>query len=174
VSIPTRIPLHDRSGAVVTHAIIDPTDERLCELSWYRNPSGHVVSLQHQATQARMLTLGREVLGLAYGDPLKVEHINGNLLDNRRGNLRTRTLAQTNQRKGAHRGSSSPHRGVCFDRRRNRWYARVTKDYRTYWIGSFQFEAEAAQAVHTARIELMPYRGVDPVSDDLPTGGSTA
>jgi hypothetical protein len=88
--------------------------------------------------------LHRAVLGLPPGDLLRVDHINGDTLDNRRANLRVATTAQNAQNQGS-RGGSSRHRGVTWDKSRKKWMATATLDGRRRTIGRFGTEEEAAR-----------------------------
>jgi hypothetical protein len=58
-----------------------------------------------------------------------VDHIDHNTLNNTRGNIKIKTVAENAQnRKGANVNSKSGVRGVCWDRFRNKWYAQVWID----------------------------------------------
>ena len=74
-----------------------------------------------------------------------VDHINGNKLDNRRVNLRVATVIQNNMNKKSTDGSSSQYIGVSFNKRENKWIARITVDGKLKYLGSFSCEIEAAK-----------------------------
>lgn len=90
---------------------------------------------------------------------LVVDHINHNTLDNRRSNLRAITHTQNQQnRKGKNRiNETSRYIGVHKVRGGNTWVAHVTENKRRYYLGSYDTEKEAHEAVVKARRKLKPY-----------------
>lgn len=82
---------------------------------------------------------------------LDVDHINGDGLDNRRANLRAATRQEnvSNMRK---RPGSSKFKGVCWDKRRDKWMAKIMVDYKTRFLGYFKDEIEAARAYDAAAV----------------------
>lgn len=92
---------------------------------------------------------------LIMGEPRgkKVDHINGNGLDNRRSNLRVTThkLNLANQR--AQLGRSSKYKGVAWNKRSQRWEAYIKVDGRKYNLGLFATEKAAANAYDLAALE---------------------
>jgi len=62
----------------------------------------------------------------------KVDHINGNALDNRKKNLRVCSQAENvrNSKKRTH--SKQPYKGICNTRGANTWYARIRCGKKTY------------------------------------------
>jgi len=82
-----------------------------------------------------------------------IDHINGNGLDNRRCNLRFCTTSENNQ--GCKRKNAfSKYRGVHLDLRRNRWRARICKDYKVHNLGYFKSQRAAALAYDIAADNL--------------------
>ena len=104
----------------------------------------------HQVIAERML--GRELLISE-----RVDHIDGNGLNNRRSNLRVVTQAENVANRTRHdRRNKSGVRGVDFDRRRNRWRAQATVAGKNTMIGRFATLQQAANAVHEWRLANMP------------------
>ena len=83
------------------------------------------------------------------GPRQKVDHENGNGLDNRRKNLRVCTNAENmrNMRRG--RGASK-FKGVARFKRDGRWRAYIVVDYRQIQLGYFDSEIDAANAYDAA------------------------
>jgi hypothetical protein len=99
------------------------------------------------------------VMGGFDGQERHIGHRNDDPLDCRRANLIERTLTDTaaNKRKQATwcgRPCTSQFKGVCWDRRRERWYAKIKKDRVTRHLGTFRDEIAAAQAYDEAAREL--------------------
>jgi hypothetical protein len=92
----------------------------------------------------------REILGVT--DPqVKVDHRNGDGLDNRRANLR-KCVNGENIANGAKRrdGHSSKYKGVCWHRRDGKFQASIRVHGRTIYLGMFTDEVQAAQAYDVA------------------------
>lgn len=85
----------------------------------------------------------------------EVDHIDGNKLNHDLNNLRWVTSLEN--RRGAmvkKAKTSSKYRGVSFCKKSNKWKARLTFNHKTYCIGSFDCEHEAAKAYNEKAIEL--------------------
>lgn len=75
---------------------------------------------------------------------LQVDHINGDKLDNRKENLRLCTNASNSRNVGAKKGK---HKGVYYDKKRDKWCSQIRKNGVTITIGScFGSSEEAALA----------------------------
>lgn len=85
----------------------------------------------------------------------KVDHINGNTLDNRKCNLRLCTGSQNsaNTRKKAST-SSSIYKGVSFYSRDRNWLAQIRCKGVYYYLGYYKTEIEAAVAYNNAAEKL--------------------
>ncbi|HEV2294949.1 MAG TPA: HNH endonuclease [Tepidisphaeraceae bacterium] len=100
------------------------------------------------------------VMGVtANADEFHIGHRNDDPLDCRRANLVVRTLTDThaNHRKQATwcgRPCTSRFKGVCWETRRERWFARIKKGGVTRRLGYFGDEIAAAQAYDEAASEL--------------------
>jgi AP2 domain/HNH endonuclease len=99
---------------------------------------------------------GKKVLmhKLLIQDAARVDHWDGDGLNNRRANLRPCTQSENcaNARKQA--ATSSRFKGVYLDRHRQRWAAEITHQRRKIHLGRFVSEQAAAQAYNLAALEL--------------------
>ena len=95
----------------------------------------------------------RYIMRLSRGDKREVDHINGNGLDNRRCNLRIVSKSQNGVNQSYTIGSSR-YKGVSWYKRRKRWVAYITKDYKRICIGYYNNEKEAAIARDKKALEL--------------------
>lgn len=138
-------------------AIIDPEDSKRV------NNYGWSVQLSEWACYAQTAVPDR-VKGWAKKHKLymhqlitgyaRVDHINGNGLDNRRVNLRDSTASQNGGNTLPHRqGKTSIYKGVYWNKRRQVWIAQITVTYKTRYLGSFDDPIEAALAYDNAALE---------------------
>lgn len=82
-----------------------------------------------------------------------VDHRNGYGLDNTGPNLRKATATEQMHNQGPRAGSSA-YKGVYWDRRAQRWHARIRADGKRRHLGYFTDEEDAARAYDTAAVEL--------------------
>lgn len=92
----------------------------------------------------RNRNLGRLILN--YFGKLEIDHIDRNVLNNKRDNLRLVTRAQNLMHRGKNRkGGSSRYKGVIYRKDRETWKAEITVDGQTISGGHFKTEIEAAR-----------------------------
>jgi len=98
----------------------------------------------------RSVYLHRELLGVT--DPtVKVDHHNGDSLDNCRENLRKCVMGENNANSRKRRdGQSSKYKGVCWHKRDQKFQAAIKVHGRTKYLGMFTVETQAAQAYDVA------------------------
>ena len=87
--------------------------------------------------------------------PFRVDHRNGDGLDNRRENLRRASNAENAWNQGKRPGSSM-YKGVRFrpSRPARPWYAGITVGNKNIALGTFLSEAEAGRAYNVAAVEF--------------------
>ena len=136
-------------------ALVDDEDiERVLALGvWSAFRVGHTAYAQHAMREngrQRNVLLHRVVLDAQPGQ--EIDHINGNGLDNQKANLRlvSRSQNMANQRKT--RGASR-FKGVWWDKVNSRWVAHIRNKGRSYFLGRYVSEEDAARAYDTAAIE---------------------
>lgn len=87
---------------------------------------------------------------------IRVDHKNGNKLDNQKENLRAATGTQNagNSPWRNTPGRTSKFKGVCWHKRRKKWTAQlrttINGKVRTPYLGAFDSEIEAARVYNTA------------------------
>jgi hypothetical protein len=89
-------------------------------------------------------------------DNMEVDHINTNKLDNRRENLRVCTRQQNNCNTNKRSDNKSGFKGVCFEKRRQKFVARIRIDGKLKHLGYF---ATAAAAHEEYKIAAVKYHG---------------
>ena len=127
--------------------IIDASDEKKVRAvgRWYvdRKRNGRFYATNH--TSAKSPVYLHRVL-VSAGKKEQVDHINGNGLDNRRMNLRVCSPSENQCNRGKEKSNTSGFKGVGFDKRNNKWYARVGFSKNKKWLGYFTSKTKAARA----------------------------
>jgi hypothetical protein len=85
---------------------------------------------------------------------MQIDHIDGDGLNNTRINLRICTQSQNFGNSKKRCITPSKYKGVTWDKRNKNWVARIRKDKKTYNLGRFEIEREAAYAYNKAALEL--------------------
>jgi len=123
---------------------LDPEDEHLRGICYY--PEGYYVSLTHKG---KVVKLHRHLMNCP--PHLQVDHINGDILDNRKSNLRICTQAQNAANSPRQRNNTSGYKGVS--KNGDSWMAKIMIDKRPIYLGTFSTKELAAKAYNTAAIK---------------------
>lgn len=130
-------------------ALIDNNDDWVMEWTWRAvrlRKWLYVTRAPAKAEQSptRTLYLHRVILQAPKG--VKVDHENGNGLDNRRENLRFATSQENGRNRGLNANNTSGHNGVHWHIHDERWVARIKVDYKYIHLGNFKTFEEALEA----------------------------
>lgn len=131
-----KIPLTQNKEALVS----DSDYKALSQYKWHLVSTGYPATLyrgNRHFTMHRMITDAPK--------SRMVDHINGNILDNRRNNLRLVTVAQSNKNRSGRKNSSSQYKGVSWDTRTRNWIVQIRSDKKTIFGGRHNDERAAAQ-----------------------------
>lgn len=135
--------------SLTTYAKVDDSDfELVNEFNWTEIVSGNTSYAEatyfigHSKKRIRMHRL---ISGYLY-----VDHVNSDGLDNRKENLResNSSLNAANRRKPTTKNQSQ-YKGVSL-RKTGKWKAQVTFNYKTYHLGTYSSEIDAAKAYDEA------------------------
>jgi hypothetical protein len=138
-------------------ALVDDSDfEHLSQFQWSarqdRN-TWYAFRSQKKAGKRGSVDMHRFIMGLQKGDPRRVDHIDGNGLNNQRSNLQICTHKE-NSYKFFRKLPRSGFRGVCWNRVSKKWQASLRHDGKKRCIGYFDDPAEAAKAYDAEVIRL--------------------
>ena len=93
------------------------------------NKQYHIIMFKN-----KMIYSHRVIFKIYYGyEPIYIDHINGNGLDNRPINLRSVTQIENNRNISISRKNKSGVVGVWFDSRRKKWRAQLITNKKCYW-----------------------------------------
>lgn len=88
-------------------------------------------------------------------DPVDfIDHINGDVLDNRIENLRAATHSQNCMNRRQRCDNKSGIKGVRWDKLKQKWIGSVGLNYKNHYAGEFATKEEAGEAVAKLRAEL--------------------
>ena len=142
--------------------LIDLEDiDKVKNLRWCLNGNGYVL----HGTRKNKVFLHRLLTNCP--DDMIVDHINRNPLDNRKNNLRIVNNQQNSMNKGAQKRNTSGHKGVSWDKSRNKWYTYITVNYKLINLGRFSILEDAIEARKKAEIKYFgEYRSKEDYSDE--------
>ncbi len=96
------------------------------------------------------MPISRLILGLKYGDPRQADHINHNVRDNQRSNLRICTSTQNHGNQKIRAGGTSRYKGVYWKKHIKKWVAQIKIERKIKYLGVFDSERTAAFAYNLA------------------------
>jgi HNH endonuclease/AP2 domain len=138
-----KIKLHGKYGEG-KYALVDAIDyPELSKYKWNGTRCGYAARTAIINGKPKVILMHRQILNVP--DGLVTDHINGDKLDNRRSNLRIATRAQNNYNVDSRKPSISGFKGVSWDRAKNKWQARITKDGKGMHLGYFDDPVFAAK-----------------------------
>lgn len=133
--------------------LISDEDVELTKFSWYAKLDSKGQRYADRGANFSTRLLHRVITNCPKG--LTVDHVNLNTLDNRKENLRICTAAENNRNKGKKKGKhSSKYVGVSWAKEMKKWYASLKHSGKSYNLGYFSEETEAAKAYDKKAKEL--------------------
>lgn len=147
--------LTSKKGGVL---IYSPQDhEIIMKHKWHRcDKDGYVTTNSRDKTNGKTVRIHRLIMNCP--DDKIVDHINGNILDNRRENLRIVDFSSNaqNKRKSTLKKSTSQYMGVSLDLCNNTWRAGITINKKNIGLGVFSSEIEAAEQRDCYIVQKLP------------------
>lgn len=133
-------------------ALIDDADERLVgEYKWHAQSGSLPYARAYDIATRKAILMHRLILNHPFG--LVVDHINGNVLDNRRANLRPCKRTQNLLNSRTRIDCSSGIRNIEWNTARKRWRATVRFE-KAIHRKEFKTAAQASSWAEAKRLEL--------------------
>lgn len=130
--------------------LLDEEDSDLLRLTWHITKPGYIARGNKTDEGYKTQFIHRVILersvGRALGSDEFTDHINGNRLDNRRSNLRVVNKLQNCRNAGRYKNNTSGYKGVGWDKKVNKWRARIRINGRLTKLGWFKTPEEAYAA----------------------------
>lgn len=126
-------------------AQVDDDDyDRLSQFKWYISHQAQTAYAKRSIGKTNVY-MHREILGLRERVP-RVDHRDGNGLNNTKENLRECTVQQNQANRRKMSGHLSQYKGVTFNKRAGKWKAQLMFKKHNVNIGEFSDEVAAARA----------------------------
>lgn len=113
------------------YTIVDAKFAHLDKIKWSKDHYGYAVG----STNGKHIKLHQLIIGKKRG--YDIDHINRDKLDNRASNLRHTSHRDNALNTSMFRHNTSGYRGVCWDKAREKWSARIQAFGRTIHLGRF-------------------------------------
>lgn len=127
--------------------------KKIPKSGWWINSHGYAVRQVKVGGKRNNTYLHHLVLPAKKG--FDIDHINRNKLDNRLKNLRYVTRSQNIYNMGLKTNNTSGHKGVTWDKRRNKWRAYIGGSVARKELGSFKNKSDAIKARKNAEKDLL-------------------
>ncbi len=150
IKLISQIPIYDK-GIIIEYAIVDPSDYDMLSTYIFRIYTNSSKTKKY-AISNKNLSMHEMVMGRKAGFKNKIDHINSNGLDNRRCNLRIITDSENAHNRIKKKNTTSQYIGVS--KGKNKWVSQIVKNYKTFHIGVYDDEKEAARAYDVWAIHL--------------------
>lgn len=125
-------------------AIVDDKDFAFFnKWKWYLSSDGYIKRNQYIGNK-KFITIRMHTLLLKTKNGYEIDHINGNRFDNRRINLRLANRSENQCNRKTNKNSTSGFKGVSWHKVVKKWYAKIVKDKKYYFIGYFNTAHQAA------------------------------
>ena len=110
--------------------------DKIKDYCWYIC-NGYVVTKPKEG----LVSMHRLVMDAEEG--LDIDHMFRKKNDNRKSQLRAVTESQNNMNQGLSKSNTSGVRGVCFNKRNNKWRAYISINYKRIELGNYESKEEA-------------------------------
>lgn len=142
-------------------ALVDDNDfEMLKNRKWYLSKLGYAIGGSASNRVKSFIKMHRLIMG-ATNPKNKIDHIDGNRLNNQKNNLRFATIAQNTHNSKKRINTINIYKGTQFIKKLNLWQARCRMNGSDYYLGLYKTEISAAYAYNKKAIELSEFSQVN-------------
>ena len=142
------IKLYNKSGVPTGVTKIDKIDiDIIKHYKWCLSSKGYVQTY----INGKFVSIHRFILSV--DKDLVVDHINHDITDNRRSNLRICTRSENSKNRLKHKNNKSGISGVGWDKKHLRWYASICVNTKAIKLGTFKNINDAIKARKEAEIK---------------------
>ena len=129
--------IYDSKQEEIAKAIIDVDDvDKVKDIKWCYD--------RYVRNTTMKILLHRLITNCS--DDYVVDHINGNVLDNRKSNLRFCSISQNAMNQKLSSRNKSGHKGIFWDKNRNKWRVTISINKRPVMVGRYDTIEEALMA----------------------------
>lgn len=141
-----------RVGKGDVFTLVDDSDFiYLSQFTW-GSIRGYVRRVEYCNKKQTSYLIHREILKPKFNEI--IDHINGNILDNRRENLRICNKSQNAMNCKTHKHNTSGYKGVSWHKNLSKWRAYIMIENKQKHLGLFDTKEEAAISYNNAATNL--------------------
>jgi len=133
-------------------AIIDASDVDIVSgwnwSTWAIAGIANKYAVRVSSNPKKTILMHRAIMSAMHG--MEVDHVNGNGLDNRKCNLRIATRSQNAMNSRIAKNNKSGIKGVYWNKKREKWIAKITCERREIYLGEYKKIDDAAEAYKNA------------------------
>ncbi len=127
--------------------------QKVKNYTWHIDVTGYVkTTITVEKNKRQTIQMHRFILGLKTGAGI-VDHINGNMQDNRKSNLRVCSVSENAMNRGMQMDNKSGFKGVSFHKASGKWQAQTRKKGHKNMYSRHDTVQEAAHAYNKAAIK---------------------
>jgi hypothetical protein len=133
-------------------ALVDDDDyEWLSMWRWFADRGSNdtfYARRNEKGSNPKKVRMHREIVG-APGN-MEVDHIDGDGLNNQKGNLRICEKIGNAKNRRLHKNNKSGYKGVCWHKQHKKWYSHIKANKKYIFLGLFDNLIDAARAYDQA------------------------
>ena len=126
-------------------AQVDSSDyAQVTKYRWYLDIRGYSYK---KGLNKNRLFMHQFIMGAYPDGKPEIDHIDGNKLNNRRGNLRFCTRAENSNNRRKYKNNTSGYKGISWNKQAKKWQCRLCFNSKAHYIGLYSDIKEAIIAV---------------------------